>query len=361
MICWRFFPNYRVDIINALSSEYEILYYFGEDAPHNAVRQISSEEHKSFSIYQHKVSGILNEFVYINYGFRAAYDSFEPDIVVFQPTPRDLSLVSNIKYARKNGSEIVAWGMGKMPGRSPFLQALHDLLTSKVAQRFDRILCYSTAAQSYYRRVAPSLKSAVAVNTKVINDAVSFRALSGKRVDPKRNSRIKVVFVGRLIPTKKVEVLASALRIVEADLGGEVEVVLHVVGDGPHRGAIEAHCEAVGQQSIFYGHCSPEEVQTILSTMDVFVLPSLGGLAIVDAMCAGLPVISGPADGTECDLVQHGVNGFLTKQISQEAIADSIKAIHRSDKYGKMGQESGRLYMERFTIDRFVETFRDFV
>ena len=46
----------------------------------------------------------------------------------------------------------------------------------------------------------------------------------------------------------------------------------------------------------------------------IFVLPGPGGLAINEAMHAGLPIICSEADGTEKVLVKNNYNGFFFKK-----------------------------------------------
>ena len=48
---------------------------------------------------------------------------------------------------------------------------------------------------------------------------------------------------------------------------------------------------------------------------DIFVLPSRGGLAINHAMASGLPVIVSEGDGTELDLIDHGIGFYLKMKI----------------------------------------------
>jgi glycosyltransferase involved in cell wall biosynthesis len=56
-----------------------------------------------------------------------------------------------------------------------------------------------------------------------------------------------------------------------------------------------------------------EEARNLFHDADVFVLPSLGecfGIAAVEAMAAGAPVVMSRVGGAE-DIVDHGVNGLL--------------------------------------------------
>jgi glycosyltransferase involved in cell wall biosynthesis len=97
--------------------------------------------------------------------------------------------------------------------------------------------------------------------------------------------RYVVGVVGRLVPGKRVE---QALRA----LGGRSGLVALVVGDGPLRTSLVAIAAAIGLPSVFTGESA--EVPALMSAMDLLVAPSQEetfGLAVVEALAAGLPVL----------------------------------------------------------------------
>lgn len=100
----------------------------------------------------------------------------------------------------------------------------------------------------------------------------------------------ELLFVGRLIPCRCVDVLLKALvRFPE-------RVRLTIVGDGPMRGEWEALSNrlGLGQRVRFVGQIKQSETSAFLAKAGVFVFPSVrdsGGLAVLEAMSYGLPVI----------------------------------------------------------------------
>ena len=100
-----------------------------------------------------------------------------------------------------------------------------------------------------------------------------------------------VLFVGRLVAYKGVEVLLSAMAGVPASLV--------VIGDGPLRRPLEALASQLGiAESVrFLGHVSDAERLDWYRRADLLVLPSVSrqeafGMVQVEAMLAGRPVIS---------------------------------------------------------------------
>lgn len=129
-------------------------------------------------------------------------------------------------------------------------------------------------------------------------------------IDPDRFTRrrqgaatlpLKVIFVGRLVPLKGLDMLISAL----APLMLEGKVHLTVIGDGKERKPLTTRCELlnVAPYVDFKGFVPHHEVQDHLVNADVFGFPSIrefGGGAVLEAMATGVPPIildyAGPAE-----------------------------------------------------------------
>lgn len=104
---------------------------------------------------------------------------------------------------------------------------------------------------------------------------------------------------------------------------------LLLIGDGPERQRIETQCrnEGCGDQIHFLGKMTrPEEV---VASCDLFVLPSETesfGLAALEAMACGVPVVCSDAGGLP-EVVVHGSSGLLCPVGDQRAFADAAAAI----------------------------------
>ncbi|MFC5180022.1 glycosyltransferase [Actinomadura harenae] len=91
--------------------------------------------------------------------------------------------------------------------------------------------------------------------------------------------------VGRLVPTKRVDVLIDAVARVPG-------AKLLVVGDGPDALRLHAMASAPGARVLFVG--ARQDVGAYLSAMDVFASPSeqeTFGLSVLEALANGLPTI----------------------------------------------------------------------
>ena len=118
-----------------------------------------------------------------------------------------------------------------------------------------------------------------------------------------------MLFAGRLVPYKGVDVLLRAMATVDARLV--------VVGDGPLRGALEAQARATcGGRVTFAGTVADDELTALYHACDVFVLPSVTraeafGMVQIEAMACGKPVVSTSVASGVPWVNQHHETGLI--------------------------------------------------
>ena len=161
-----------------------------------------------------------------------------------------------------------------------------------------------------------------------------------------------VVFVGRLVGYKGVDVLIRALQ--------PIDVSALIVGDGPLRPALErlARREGVERRVKFVGHVPDHDLPAYLHAADVFVLPSISrneafGMCQLEAMAAGLPVISTDLPGGVPWVNRHNETGLVVPPKDVQALAEAIATITSNPEHAKtFGEQGRRRVLEYFTLDR---------
>jgi glycosyltransferase involved in cell wall biosynthesis len=141
-------------------------------------------------------------------------------------------------------------------------------------------------------------------------------------------SRI-VLYVGRLAPEKRLDVLLDAFALVRSRDPG---AALVIVGDGPS--AIDLRKRA-GQRVFFTGFLSGQALAEAYAAGDVFLFPSdteTFGNVVLEAMASGLPVIAA-ARGGVMDSVQPGRNGLLAAAGDAGAFADAVERVLQADDF----------------------------
>ena len=111
-----------------------------------------------------------------------------------------------------------------------------------------------------------------------------------------------------------------------AALHGEPRLI--IFGDGPESGALRALCAELGLYSrvSFRGHCPREKLAEAYAAADCFVLASRSetfGVAYIEAMAAGLPVIATRCGGPEDFVTEE--NGILIPVDDESALTSAME------------------------------------
>jgi glycosyltransferase involved in cell wall biosynthesis len=143
--------------------------------------------------------------------------------------------------------------------------------------------------------------------------------------ESRRDTTMRVLRVGRLVPIKAYPVLFEALRSLDAR---GVPWALRMAGDGPERARLEALAERLGisDRVEFLGAVSAPRIPDEMRRASVLVVSScMEGVPVVlmEAMAAGLPVL-GTRVGGVAELVEDGATGRVVSPGSAEALASAL-------------------------------------
>lgn len=218
---------------------------------------------------------------------------------------------------------------GYNPHRTRFAHWVLAPVWRNVARNAAAVVCPSRSLASLVRARDPS------VQTRLIPYGIDAERF---RVDRPRAPRILVVT--RLLRRKGVQHLLRAVR----DLRLEHE--LHIVGDGPYRGALQRMAEEARPRVAFHGwldNRSPE-LTHLFETSQIFVLPSDREnfpVSLLEAMAAGLAVVT--THSTGCEEVV-GDTGVL---VAPGSVAELRRSLQRLTADRALCRELGRAARER--------------
>ncbi len=172
-----------------------------------------------------------------------------------------------------------------------------------------------------------------------------------------QDGEVLLAHVSNFRPVKKVrDVLAVFDRVRR-----QISARLLLIGDGPDRSLAERLARDGGfeDRTTFLG--SVAAVETILPATRLFLLPSDAesfGLAALEAMACGVPVI-GTAAGGLPEVVEDGRNGFLLPVGDVEGMAKGALRLLTDEALWKRFSEQCRLRAERvFPTDTLIERYR---
>jgi len=147
-----------------------------------------------------------------------------------------------------------------------------------------------------------------------------------------------VVFVGRLLQIKGVDVLLTAFARLRERLPA---ARLCVIGEGELRGALEARVAGLGIADgvTFTGELDAIALREQLARASLFVLPSHSEglpMALLEAMAAGLPAVASAVGGIPEVLTPEC--GRLVAPGDPEALADALMALLQAPEREAMGE-----------------------
>ncbi|HLA43420.1 MAG TPA: glycosyltransferase family 1 protein [Aggregatilineales bacterium] len=167
-----------------------------------------------------------------------------------------------------------------------------------------------------------------------------------------------LLYVGRLSSEKQIHTLRPILEQVP-------RTRLAIVGDGPFRGELEDHF--VGTPTKFMGYLTGTTLSQAYASADIFTFPSAlesFGLVLVEAMAAGLPVVTTLVGGAK-DVVTEGVNGYTYPIGDTDRMIESVRRIismpGNCDQMGAAAREFAETQTGDVMMDEVVECYADMI
>lgn len=192
------------------------------------------------------------------------------------------------------------------------------------------------------------------VGCDVVDNEVFTRTSNELR--QKRNGngreRLRLLSCLRFLEHKNIPMVLRALARV--DLPWE----WRLAGYGPERENIRRWIEKLGLQERVHlpGHVAYDALPQLFAEADVYLQPSLSepwGLAVNEALAAGLPVLVSRQCGCREDLVEEGVNGYLFDPESVDDLVNALGKIwERRRQWTEMGLASRRI-VDYWSLDLF--------
>ncbi len=164
-----------------------------------------------------------------------------------------------------------------------------------------------------------------------------------------------ILFVGRLVRYKGVDVLLRAMPYVSGSLV--------LVGDGPRRPALQAQAAALGLAGRvhFVGSVGDDELSAYYHAADVFVLPSVTpneafGLVQLEAHACGLPVVSTALPTGVPFANSHGESGIVVTPGDPAELAAALALLVDDEELRRsLGENARRRVHREFTTEVMVD------
>lgn len=295
--------------------------------------------------------------------FRKFVDTWQPDIIHTHLFQADFL----VRMAVGHDYPIVTHFHDNMAQYHPFSGAIfrskkvltnyyeRRLIRSTFDQLGHRFIAISRHTEAYLHKVLPKHNSKV---------RLLFNAIDLERFHPPKQQNLKpnviqLINIGSFVPKKNQRFLVEVMeRLPE-------QYHLLFLGDGPDRRGLK---DIVKQRGLsgrvqFAGIVHHPEAYLRDATIYVHAASyEPFGLALVEAMATGLPVVTLDGGGNR-DIVENGVNGYLLEEADPNQFAQQVKAlVDQPDTYQQLSrgalQTAQRFGMEQY-VDRLVRIYQE--
>ncbi|MCA9256002.1 MAG: glycosyltransferase family 4 protein, partial [Phycisphaerales bacterium] len=165
-----------------------------------------------------------------------------------------------------------------------------------------------------------------------------------RRLAPDRK---RLLFSGRLIPLKRVDLLIDDFARIAAS---RPDWDLVIVGDGELRETLVAGTPAaVANRVHWMGFLDMAELPLAYRASSVLVLPSnreAWALVLPEAMASGMPVVASDQVGASRDMIEEGVNGRVFRSEDLEDLVAALADVTDPDKYPGYREATPRVFQQ---------------
>jgi len=340
----RVLPDYRAPFFDALAERCQggLSVFAGQPRPGEAIQPAGALDVARLSPAENRLLFRGAASLWTQSGLLEWLARERPDVLVLEANPRYLSNLTARRWMHAGGKPVVGWGLGAVPA-----SGLWAWFRRSYVDGFDALIAYSTLGAVQYRALGfPAERVFVAPN------AANRPPRQMPARDSLRGRRLRLFFVGRLQERKRLDLLLEACSAIEP------QPEVRIAGDGPDRARLETIAGRVLPEAVFPGDLRGESLRAAFEQADLFVLPGTGGLALQQALAAGLPVIAAEGDGSQQDMVTPE-NGWLVRPGDLAQLRAALEQALALDERGLQakGAASFRLAQTRFNLDAMVDAF----
>jgi glycosyltransferase involved in cell wall biosynthesis len=237
-------------------------------------------------------------------------------------------------------ANLIMWRLAKLEEKSAKNATLNVTISKYSAEKIVQFYCVDKAKI----RIVPN-----GVDTQRFKPSKECKKIKQQiGVD----SKLCVLFVGRLIPRKGLPFLVEAAQNIVKEY---VQTKFLIVGDGPQKNHIISYLQKTNLRGnfVFLGDVNERVLPALYNCADVFVLPSIQegqGIALLEAQATAKPVVAFDVGGVS-EAVVKGETGFIMKPDSRELAEAIMKLLGNWSLRETMGIKGRKFVLENFSWD----------
>lgn len=278
--------------------------------------------------------------------------TLKPEVVVISGWDQP-SYYAAYLYCKFTKTKFILWS-GSTEYEKNFARLITRGLVKVLIKGADRCIAYGSRARKYLISLgANSKKIYVSYNT---TDIQKYRSLSekykssiGEIKQSLRLSNMKIIlYYGQLIERKGIKTLIESYKEANKTLPN---IALLIIGNGKEKNELVKIAQDIKGVTICPDP-GDDKICKFFAIADVFVLPSkeeVWGLAVNEAMAAGLPVIVSDKAGSSVDLVKNGSEGYTFQSGNKIDLAKKITWILSDDNLRRRMSKNSLKTIQKFT------------
>lgn len=235
---------------------------------------------------------------------------------------------------------------------SGFLWSMHLSFARLAAKTADIVVTPS----NYMKQKLNDAFSIPKEKISVIPVGVNEDVFSIRKKEEREKDSANVLFVGRLVREKGLDVLINAIKKIDT----KKDIQLTVIGGGPLKNEYEKLSIKLGVRDKikFVDWITRKEILNYFEKTDIVVVPSLKEnfpRITLEAMGAGVPIIASKVGGI-LEQITDGLDGILVTGGNPDKLADSLMELLSNPEKRDSISKEGRKTARRFTIKKKIES-----
>jgi len=249
-----------------------------------------------------------------------------------------------------------------LPG-ALFRNIISHYMVKRFANRCDGVVVPTYSAEEYLRAVG--VKTHITVLPTGI-DIKKFASIDKSKAEEVRSRFVSadeylLATVSRLGKEKNLDFLLDTIAFVKERAAFGFKLI--IVGEGPYRNELEKKIDKLNlRKTVFLtGSVDPDDIWYYYSAADLFVFASKSetqGMVILEAMSAGLPVLSVRSSGID-DVIQNEFNGYKTKEDPRVWLEKLEKMFADKQLYEKLS-ENAQNFASHYSIEEIATKMHEF-
>ena len=180
---------------------------------------------------------------------------------------------------------------------------------------------------------------------------------------PSSLTRKNIASIGRLSKEKGMDDLVKVFSLVSEK---HPDWMLHIVGDGDCRPALEAQIQQAKLDSkiVLHGFKNREEINSILSNSSIYVMTSHTesfGLVIIEAQSFGIPCVAFDSARGALETIADKENGIIIKNRSISNMADAISLLINDYAYRCALGRAAEINAEKYSLETVKLMWKAFI